>query len=97
VLASFSGVETGLVVQPVRQRADHDTDIVSLEYGVIVSDELDVGISVFPGGCGFGSLLGDDLEFGAGGLVHDIDVTSADSARAQYCYSNQFVQVLVRG
>jgi hypothetical protein len=74
----------------MRKCTDHDIYVVSFKNGFVVVYELDVGIFVFPWSRGLWSLLCDYFEFGSGGSLNDIDVVSADSSCAKYCYSNQF-------
>ena len=84
VLASSCGVECGLVVEPVRERADDDVDIVTFERLAVVGDEIDVGVPILPRCGDILSRLGDDFDLGAGGFLHDVDVVTADAAGAEH-------------
>ena len=94
MFASVGGVETSLVVQPVRERGDHDIDIVAFQRRMVVVHELDIRVLVLPPNGGFRSLFRHDFEFSAGSLVHDIDIRSADSPGAENCYASQFARSL---
>ena len=91
MLAGVRSIETSLEMQPVRERADHDIDVVALERGVVVGHKLDFRVLVLPSNGGFRPLLRYEFEFGTGRLVHYVNIRTADTPCSKYRYADHLL------